>query len=64
MKKSKKLRLTLNRETVRTLNLAEAQAVPGGASLQFTCQSCVNVTCYTCGVSCGGTCAASCFNLC
>lgn len=64
MKKSKKLRLTLNRETVRTLNAAEAAAVPGGGSLQFTCYSCVNVTCYTCGVSCGGTCVASCFNLC
>ena len=57
MKKSLKVRLTLNRETVRVLTGPELEAAPGAnPSLQFTCVSCVNATCVTCNLSCVGTC--------
>ena len=62
MKKSLKVRLTLNRETVRVLTGPELEAAPGAnPSLQFTCVSCVNVTCVTCQASCLGTCRNTCF---
>jgi hypothetical protein len=65
MKKILKVRLALNRETVRVLTGPELEAAPGAnPSLQFTCVSCVNASCASCYVSCGGTCQISCFNLC
>ena len=62
MKKSLKVRLTLNRETVRVLTVPELEAAPGANnSTPFTCASCINVTCVSCRVSCGGTCQITCF---
>lgn len=62
MKKSLKVRLTLNRETVRVLTAGDLEAAPGGNnSTPFTCYSCINATCFSCKVSCGGTCQNTCF---
>jgi hypothetical protein len=56
MKKSLKTRLTLNRETLRTLNGEEMTAAPGG----FLTQTCIALTCTcitynTCPTHCGQT---------
>jgi hypothetical protein len=58
-----KVRLTLNRETLRNLDAAELTATPGGASTPFctvtyTCFQtyCVCVTQKTCPSECINTC--------
>ena len=58
-----KVRLTLNRETLRNLDAAELTAAPGGASTPFctvtyTCFQtyCVCVTQRTCPSNCENTC--------
>jgi hypothetical protein len=56
MKKNGKIRLTLNRETLRTLDANDLTAAPGGVNSQPFCQ----ITYYTCRVSCGGTCDVYC----
>jgi hypothetical protein len=55
MKKNAKIRLTLHRETLRTLDSNDLTAAPGGANTAPYCP----VT-YTCRVSCGGTCVVNC----
>lgn len=55
MKKNAKIRLTLHRETLRTLDSNVLTAAPGGANTLPYCQ----IT-YTCRVSCGGTCDVYC----
>jgi hypothetical protein len=58
MKRNLKTRLTLNRETLRTLDGGELQAAPGGSAPQLclitaTCYNCPTVTCYTrCNPAC------------
>jgi hypothetical protein len=69
MKKSQKIRLKLNRETVRTLASPElAMAAAGGTvgcgvitiyiSCGGTCVTC-GVTCVTCPTGCGGSCSGT-----
>ena len=51
--KKNKIRLTLNRETLRNLEQDELQATPGGAVLiTYTCFNCVTQSCPT---KCGQT---------
>jgi hypothetical protein len=62
----RKLKLKLNRETLRNLEEREAQEAAGGnASTVFTqCGSCLvqcTQSCASCLVSCGGTCQYTCF---
>lgn len=59
MKKNAKIRLTLNRETLRNLSADEASGARGGAIVQIT-QSCfetycVCVTQQSCPTHCGQT---------
>lgn len=66
MKKSQKIRLKLNRETVRTLASPELAMAAGdgtGGGIQTiyiscggTCATC-GVTCVTCPTGCGGSCS-------
>ncbi len=63
----RKLKLKLNRETLRNLEDREAQEAAGGnASTVFTqCGSCIINCTQTCGASCRVTCAGSvCINTC
>jgi hypothetical protein len=55
MKKNAKLRLSLNRETLRTLDASELEAAPGGMN---SYPYCVIVT-NTCPTRCGGTCSGT-----
>jgi hypothetical protein len=48
MKKTASLRLTLNRETLRTLDASDLAAAPGGV-----------ITAVTCPTRCGGSCSAT-----
>jgi hypothetical protein len=51
--KKNKIRLTLNRETLRSLEQEELRATPGGAViLTYTCFNCVTQSCPT---KCGQT---------
>jgi len=58
MKKNAKIRLTLNRETLRSLDADEAAGAKGGAIVQIT-QSCFQTYCVcvsqTCPTNCGQT---------
>jgi hypothetical protein len=54
MKKNSKSRLTLHRETVRTLASPELEAAQGGAVVVTT------TYCITHNLSCGGTCNIYC----
>jgi hypothetical protein len=57
MKKNAKIRLTLHRETLRTLDPADLTAAPGGISLiTQTCYNCPTVSCPTRN---GGTCSGT-----
>ena len=57
MKRSAKLRLSLNRETLRTLDPAELEAAPGGVSNPCPITSpCISQSCPT---RCGGTCSGT-----
>ncbi len=49
MKKNAKIRMTLNRETLRNLNPAELEAAPGGISIVL-----ITNTCYNCPVLTNG----------
>jgi hypothetical protein len=53
--KKNSTRLTLNRETLRTLASPELMATPGAANTIPYCP-----LTYTCRVSCGGTCNINC----
>jgi len=58
MKRTAKLRLSLSRETLRTLDATELAAAPGGASNPFCLitSPCISQTCQTrCGTACSGT---------
>jgi hypothetical protein len=52
MKKSLKIRLTLNRETLRNLNAEELTAAPGGRNTDTICanvtNSCFQSQCVVC----------------
>lgn len=53
MKKNAKLRLTLNRETLRNLDPAELEAAPGGVtSIMLITQSCYNCPTIACSKGC------------
>jgi hypothetical protein len=58
MKRTAKLRLSLNRETLRTLDPAELEAAPGG----ITSNPClITYPCFTqsCPTRCGGACSGT-----
>ena len=58
MKRSAKLRLSLNRETLRTLDPAELEAAPGGGTSNpcLITSPCLTQSCPTrCGTACSGT---------
>lgn len=58
MKRNAKIRLTLNRETLRNLDAEELTAAPGGVSSPFCV---ITQTCYNCpSVSCPTICRAGC----
>lgn len=59
MKKNAKIRLTLNRETLRTLDPAELGAVPGGISIVLITNTCYNCPTHTCPTVNGGTCSGT-----
>lgn len=53
MKKNTQIRLTLNRETLRTLDSNDLTAAPGGANTQPYCLVTIRVSCAgTCNVYC------------
>ncbi len=52
MKKNAKIRMTLNRETLRNLNPAELEAAPGGISIVPVTQSCYNCPTIACSKGC------------
>ena len=47
MKKSAKIRLTLNRETLRSLTAEETSNAPGGTVITNGC-TLITVTCFNC----------------
>jgi hypothetical protein len=62
MKRNLKTRLTLNRETLRTLDGGELQAAPG-ASAPNLCQ--ITVSCFNCTFNCPSfTCPTRCNTAC
>lgn len=68
MKKLCSKKLTLNRETLRSLQAGELRRAAGGDSFQFGCDSgscpndCGTAACGTAG--CTGTCATNCGESC
>jgi hypothetical protein len=59
MKKTAKIRLSLSRETLRTLDANELEAAPGGANSNPFClitNPCITQSCPT---RCGGSCSAT-----
>lgn len=59
MKRNLKTRLTLHRETLRTLDGGELKAAPGGSNGGGLCE--ITQTCYNCPtVSCPTRCNAGC----
>lgn len=59
MRKNAKIRLTLNRETLRTLDPAELGAAPGGISIILNTHSCYNCPTNTCPTVNGSSCSAT-----
>jgi hypothetical protein len=63
MKRNAKIRLTLNRETLRNLNPDELTAAPGGGTPILTAaagcvlvtNTCINCVTQTCPTRCGQT---------
>jgi hypothetical protein len=59
----RKLKLKLNRETLRNLEDQEVQEAAGGnaSTVISQCNSCIVQSCASCVASCGGTCQRTCF---
>jgi len=55
MKKNAKIRLTLNRETLRSLDSRELEAAPGAANTVPYCTNTCNCLTQTCPTRCGQT---------
>ncbi|HEV2852253.1 MAG TPA: class I lanthipeptide [Thermoanaerobaculia bacterium] len=60
MKKKLDGKLTLNRETLRTLTVREMTGVGGGATTDGTCTTSESNTVYTCDTCFGPSCKRAC----